>query len=510
MVGALNERAFDGNRTKHGRGTSAPSKRQSATEGRNQFQGPPQFPTEALPPGRLIVETGAPVEVPDIGASDASGFGRMIDALKALKGLSGSPMGRRLPLLQAFAGGWELGDYLWDKGFRPFGAQADDSVYPAGWHNTHSSFLWQPCSVPACYDPGTIYWSCSINAHWPNNAAPTCAGCLNDAGKHLYRTHALDSPWQAYTHSSPQIKVLAQFTTNPARAFLVGQYFVTSPHGADKTKWVQDLVPGVGVPIAPPLPMEEQEVWPMEYPMQMPTPQRWKEAAPDPVTRPYEQPRVRPLPPAPGRVIEVPLVPGVPPVIEVVPAPVTPVGPIQVPDQIVEVSPDPQQPPRGTTRPPSGSGPGSPAPPGTREKKLNIRTAAGKAWVVINMVTESLDFIGAMYSALPDDCKSKAHKTPHAKVKAVYDCWDHLTDEYWSDFIVALINNQFEDFLYGKAGKAVGKATRDAGITTGLNRALKEAQENWDQAPPLPELEYNDGVWTLTWGDDEIITTAPE
>lgn len=259
----------------------------------------------------------------------------------------------------------------------------------------------------------------------------------------------------------------------------------TQPH-PDEAK------PKVGVPAPVPWPIE------LPYPVVIvPGPfQPWPGGpvivptfpdvviTPGPVVRPAPRPSPTPKPnPAPN------------PVPTPVPTPTPPLSP----------SPSPStaggsvvlRPPRLRNKPP---------PEGTKERKVNIRTVAGRAWVLINFATEGMDLVGVLHDSLPEVCKAKRkwfNGRYHApsmkrKAKAVFDCFEHM------DLALALenyINNQFEDWFYGQLGRATGRATRNLGVTTGLNRAIRQSNQS-DFSPQLPEVVYDPatGDVSIDWG----------
>lgn len=112
--------------------------------------------------------------------------------------------------------------------------------------------------------------------------------------------------------------------------------------------------------------------------------------------------------------------------------------------------------------------PRRPARARTRERKVAMRLAGTMA-VLVNAVTEGVDFTDALFDALPEGCRrhksgSRAGQhiiTPQGKAHALWDCFAQL------DLVSALENialNQLEDWLLGKVGQRAGQAARDLGF----------------------------------------------
>lgn len=292
------------------------------------------------------------------------------------------------------------------------------------------------------------------------------------------------------------------------------------PGWLDPTETVD--TPGHGTTLRP-AHSEEPEAFPMEAPIRTPTPQRWADAIP----APWTQPSVRPRPGTVPHPLFPPMIPWPAWVVDAEEPPV-------IPDQWVDLTPEVTRPgaqPSGVSEPPvfrpaPPSGVLGPPPRGTKEKKLNVRTTAGVGWVVINMATEAVDFIESAWKALPEECRSKGEKhlfdrrdgrgkvwgrkpvDPFQMAVDVYNCFD---DFDWSKFMENLINNQIEDMFYGILGQQAGSASRNLAVTTGLSRALKQAQEAVHEAEgdrgddrsslELPEVRWDPvaGVWHLEW-----------
>lgn len=90
----------------------------------------------------------------------------------------------------------------------------------------------------------------------------------------------------------------------------------------------------------------------------------------------------------------------------------------------------------------------------------------------INAVTESKDFIEALYEGIDEDCKKKfmkkfrketGHKSllTHQKLQALYECAGPGFD--MCKATKAIVENQVEDYVFGKTGQRLGKLAREWG-----------------------------------------------
>lgn len=155
----------------------------------------------------------------------------------------------------------------------------------------------------------------------------------------------------------------------------------------------------------------------------------------------------------------------------------------QVRTQTVSVR-GPGQPPRitATRGNPTQSRPG----PRKKQDKPNIVKTAGKLWVAINFFTESLDFLEVLWDALPDKCKRKQIREErwgrtarfqadhYSKLEDVYNCLGEIDV---AKAITGYINNQIEDYFYGKMSAPTKKLSQQLGIISGLDRAINQAQQ---------------------------------
>ena len=504
MVGSLKNNSDPGSRPKHGKGPPKAAPRPSAEPPRDDFQAP-------LPPGDYVLPPTLPVPKPKV-----PGFG---------------------PGAKPFMNPWVLGGMIgWNGGqwwidnfgnplvgLSPPQEEVTQHIHvPAGWQ------LVCNLSASRCYDspndPTTLGWRWIHSTVNPSVCNDTCdigvAGNvydMNTAGNGPLGSGSLPG---AFTGDGKVI--IYRVHPHSFSQRMDSRYTYRHASAADAWEWVEASpeVPGTYVPPAPVVDPEMPPPTPAFAPppsapwksAPTPTPEEQPDGRPDtkpgskpqPGISPWEQPDVYPLPPPgiqPMPEIPLPLLPEMPPVIAV-PNPVIPdVGVIVVPDQVIEVepepSPDPDPKPARPTRPPrpgGGGGGGNPSKPpkGTKEKKLNNRSAAGGAMVVINIYSEPIDFLHAIHSALPDECKSRS-RSPYDKASAIWNCWDHLPDDFLADALAAVINNQIEDMYYGKLGQFTGKASGEVGAATGLDKALQDAQESTGVETELPEVRFEDG-----------------
>lgn len=159
-----------------------------------------------------------------------------------------------------------------------------------------------------------------------------------------------------------------------------------------------------------------------------------------------------------------------------------------------ETKPEPARP--GFHPPPPGHPDDPPRNEVKKERKGTVK--GGLAYGVINWVTEAGDFVDAIHDALPKDCRAKpVHVERPRSEKASYrgnagwkkngnhngewgywrppndyeralaisNCFDRLD---LGQALGNLVKNQIEDFIIGKIGKQVGKASRKSGRPVGF------------------------------------------
>lgn len=218
------------------------------------------------------------------------------------------------------------------------------------------------------------------------------------------------------------------------------------------SNWTRDVLPESGTPDQAPF-VQAPDVW------------VWPDALPslEPTVNPMSIPIGRPGPekaPVPYRLIpyRVPN-PWLSPNEQTIWGPVERAGPktnanarfVVRPGQEVKVNPDAPPVPR--------------APPqrGTKERKFKI-AVGGVTAKIINIATESIDFIDALFYALPAKARRGAD-TPDKKAMAIYRHYDELN---MSKAIANLLVQQVQDRAYGTIGRASAEAARRAGRSTGF------------------------------------------
>lgn len=535
MVGSLTREVQPSDRVKHGTG---PSKRLSATEDRLERSVPTTVPAETPVPVKLpnspIVDpvTGVPMGQPHgetpawiDNSPSASAMEAMIEALQAAKLAAKKPA--KSPMQLGFKVGWKLGQFLIDRGWLPMpGSDGTDSGLDPS-HYAHPNVTWTYCEnlFPSCPDAGYFYRVITdgyAQCHSPN-VFDVCPAQPSWAAEDV---KCKATPWEA-TQVQPGTTVGAykRMALHPGFGHGVAAFFPFGGTQIDPGTWTTTLTPGVGTPIAP-APDSDTEVDPM-WPQQQPKQTPWKEAAPD---HPAEQPTKQPVK-SPDTVTDPSVVPWVPaPFVVVVPRPETVPGtgtpvvpqpgtsPGTGPDTVPEPAPLPQIldfHPDGTvvgtlgkTPKRKNKKPKKRERQGKNEQVPHVGTVAPNAWYMVNMLTEGLDFVDALYRSLPKECRRKFKPTPYDKAKAIYDCWDHLD---LNKAVQNFLNNEIEDFIYGQVGQATKKAQQEIGSGTGLASALGKAQKGAKEAGeaeggnegnlPLPQLQQQpNGQWVLTLG----------
>lgn len=109
-----------------------------------------------------------------------------------------------------------------------------------------------------------------------------------------------------------------------------------------------------------------------------------------------------------------------------------------------------------------------PPPRGTKERKFILNSVPGALRLLANAVTETNDFVEALYFAVPPRYRSEFSKQNraglHEKMAIIYRHYDKINVEH---AINNLIDNQIEDTIFGIAGGLQGRANRKLGLSTG-------------------------------------------
>lgn len=236
-------------------------------------------------------------------------------------------------------------------------------------------------------------------------------------------------------------------------------------------------------------------VWERNVPNTAPWPQQFPQdsltepaAAPAPGTGAENAPHSPGQSPAPGVVVPIPpLVPQIDPLAIPPLAPAPQPIPIPVPQIPNRPTNDPDAPPgerterlprraprarrdRGTERVVSGPrGQSRPSryrrrPPqrGEKEKKMIIAVDQASTFGrALNYFTETLDWINCVHKGLPASRRSW-DRTQQQKVADIYNGWSHID---WANVVYACVENQIEDYIFGRLGRAQARANRRLGIS---------------------------------------------
>ena len=431
---------------------------------------------------------------------------------------------RRVPLAAAFLGGWELGAYLMGRRdlsiiWGPLVPWAlgesggiDTSFGPEGWQ--HNAWKYTPCAIVCPGDGDYTY-------------VPFSHACIEGGGPPNDCTTTGSLDFSAGTQKeSPQLALAASPSTTVISA-LVGHATISNRHmkvgtyakqSTASDSWEQQLLPATPGFFQPARDWTANpEELPIMQPVTNPTPKPWADAVADPATQPSV---ADPVETKVGTVTQ-PFV--MPPFPTTFPSPIVVVpdfvpvdggvAPVVSPDVVIQPSPDGGldviQVPPGTTLPPE------PAGPRKKERKITVKTAVGAGvHGALNVITESFDFIDTLYKGVQDLVPREQWCSNHdytCKLTQLYEHWDDPNFDA-AKWVSAFINNQFEDAIYGRLGTLTGRATGNLNITTGLNRALGEGQEQvsnlgehydgegeFEHVGLLPELTIDDDGLHLDW-----------
>lgn len=125
-------------------------------------------------------------------------------------------------------------------------------------------------------------------------------------------------------------------------------------------------------------------------------------------------------------------------------------------------------------------------PPGRRERERKLRLTPRKtllAMVALNLVTEALDALDAVYGTLPQEIRAKVpHRpgwppTPQEKAAAIAENLDHLDARAIMD---AIVRDQLEDAFFGALGRTAAQASQAAHAAGGNVRPQLGPADNPD------------------------------
>jgi len=315
------------------------------------------------------------------------------------------------------------------------------------------------------------------------NTAGWTLACGSGASGHLNRLGACppgvqlmaeaDWDWGVVTIATTKTQVMNFFTNKTGPVDLAGTDYY---YGTQTSRWSRTWSSDADLPLQVPGVIPARPFFPTAAPP-MPWFPHW-----DPNTIPIAKPVPEPQP------IPYPLVPKRP----VIPdhSPNTPqrgpsVAPRTIPDPRFAVNPGPTfvwryRPGAGRNQPPvlvqrPGFTPTSPPPKRVIEKKFaltinrsNVGYAVGR---VFGVATEIIDFIDALYDALPKAVKPKIRQKYVGWDTRAKLVWQHIDQMDWNKAFDNLVLNEGEDRLIGtlaKGGKKLAQKTgRNAGFTIG-------------------------------------------
>lgn len=102
--------------------------------------------------------------------------------------------------------------------------------------------------------------------------------------------------------------------------------------------------------------------------------------------------------------------------------------------------------------------------PGEKEKKIRMHSAGVIALRFVNIVSEAVDFMDALYWALPKKYTSSRHNGSQ-RAQILYQ---HLDEVDWNKALQNVAINEFQDRILGAAGKRIGELSRKLGRPVGL------------------------------------------
>lgn len=180
------------------------------------------------------------------------------------------------------------------------------------------------------------------------------------------------------------------------------------------------------------------------------------------------------------------------------PAPGSP--PVSVPDVIID--PGTETDPGGVVIVPPGHPPGNPTDDAAKEKKPWQQKVVHGGFVAINAVTETQDFMEAMYEGLPKRLRRKGRNGGDVPPWLIaQDIWDNFGAWDAQVAIEALVNNQIEDAIYGRFFGFQARVQRKSGVTAGLGRGVKGYRPT---KLVVPEVHFAHGEFGVSFGEWSI------
>lgn len=127
------------------------------------------------------------------------------------------------------------------------------------------------------------------------------------------------------------------------------------------------------------------------------------------------------------------------------------------------VSLDPR---RGVRRQPGQRHAHRPPPPGEKETKLIGQIPPGLLKKVLGEFTEFVDFVNCLRKGLPDGGSRRVHTIQDA----LQELWNRAGEIDFAKAAAACIQNEIEDYFYGRVGRVQARVNRRLNLTAGLGR----------------------------------------
>lgn len=140
-----------------------------------------------------------------------------------------------------------------------------------------------------------------------------------------------------------------------------------------------------------------------------------------------------------------------------------------------------------------------------RERKIKFGITGMAGWLV-NAVTETKDFVEALWKALPKKYRTKGPNSRllQNKMRDLYNAWDKidnegnyvLGEEYFRRALVEVITNEIGDNFYGRVGGLGGKAVSSAAAKGYYQRPV--GLQFGDRYRPRPDYQLTKDLKSAT------------
>lgn len=125
-------------------------------------------------------------------------------------------------------------------------------------------------------------------------------------------------------------------------------------------------------------------------------------------------------------------------------------------------------------------------PPGPRVKEKKVRSKFARVvGAIVNEVSETTDYIDAVFKALPKKRRPRWMKRPDQRIHQIWTHWDELD---WEQVAINLVLNEIEDRSIGYLGKKSKQAREAVAAVLGVDplvgfqygsRSFKNARRPW-------------------------------